>query len=91
MQAAVLDDSATWIEDAAATIVGLAKAQPIVTAEDLAKEMGKPPVANWVGLAFTKAKNAGHIEWVRYVRSNTQTRKGGSVSEWRLKPKGIQS
>jgi alkylated DNA nucleotide flippase Atl1 len=78
---AVMEDNA-WMEDAVATIIGLVHNQEIVTAEDVAREMRRPPVSNWIGLAFTKAKNEGHIEWVRYVRSNTKSRKGGSVSEW---------
>lgn len=82
MQAMALSDE-TWMEDAVATIIGLSQAQEIVTADDLAKEMRKPPVPNWSGLAFTQAHRAGHIEWVRYVKSNNKTRRGGSVSEWR--------
>ena len=82
---ALEESKAEWFEDAVATIVGLAQAQPIVTADDLARELRKPPVSNWVGLAFGKAARAGHIEWIRYVRSNNKTRRGGSVSEWRRK------
>lgn len=90
MQAAVLADE-SWLDDAVATIAGLAQHQDIVTAEDLAREMRKPPHDKMPGLAFTKAKNAGLIEWVRYVRSTTKTRKGGSVSEWRRKQGQEQS
>ena len=84
MIAAALEESrAEWFEDAVATIIGLAHNQEIVTADDLARELRKPPVPNWSGLAFTQAQRAGHIEWVRYIKSNNKTRRGGSVSEWR--------
>lgn len=89
MQAMALSDE-TWMEDAVATIIGLAHSQEIVTADDLARELRKPPVANWVGLAFGQAQRAGHIVWVRYVKSTNKTRRGGSVSEWRRKTEGTQ-
>jgi len=90
MQAAVLEeDRADWFADARVAIRHLAKCQEVVTADDLRKVMRPAPVANWTGLAFTAAHREGDIEWVRYVRSNNKTRRGGSVSEWRRKQEGV--
>lgn len=90
MKPAALDESrAEWFEDAIATIIGLSLSRPIITADDLARELRKPPVSNWVGLAFNQAQRAGHIEWVRYVKSSNKTRRGGSVSEWRRKEQEV--
>ena len=84
MKPAALEESrAEWFEDARLMIRHLAKVQPIVTADELRKVMRPAPVSNWTGLAFTQAHKAGDIEWVRYIKSNNKTRRGGSVSEWR--------
>lgn len=86
MIAAALEEvKAEWFEDARLMINRLAECQPIVTADDLRRVMRPAPVSNWTGLAFTQAHKAGDIEWVRYVRSTSKTRRGGSVSEWRRK------
>ncbi len=87
--AALEEDRADWFDDARFMIRVLAECQDTVTADDLRKVMRPAPVANWTGLAFTAAHKAGDIEWVRYVRSNNKTRRGGSVSEWRRKVEGI--
>ena len=90
MIAAALEESREeWFEDARHMIRQLANCQPVVTADDLRKVMRPAPVSNWTGLAFTQAHKAGDIEWVRYVRSNNKTRRGGSVSEWRRKTEGV--
>lgn len=90
MIAAALEESkAEWFEDARHMIRQLVQSQPVATADDLRKVMRPAPVSNWTGLAFTAAHKAGDIEWVRYVRSNNKTRRGGSVSEWRLKSEGV--
>lgn len=92
MQAAILEDThEAWLEDAVATIIGISHTLPDFSADQLAREMRKPPHANLVGTAFRMAKRAGHIEWVCYVRSTNKTRKGGSVSIWRRVQEGIGS
>jgi hypothetical protein len=84
-----LDDHADWPADARHMIRQLAKSQEIITADDLRKVMRPAPNPHWTGLAFTAAHKAGDIEWVRYVRSNNKTRRGGSVSEWRRRTEGV--
>ena len=86
---ALEEDKSEWFEDARFMIQRLAASNDFITADDLRKVMRPAPVANWTGLAFTAAHKAGDIEWVRYVRSNNKTRRGGSVSEWRRKPEGV--
>jgi hypothetical protein len=83
-----LEDS-EWIEDAVATIIGLARNQEFVTADDLRSSMRPAPVANWTGIAFTTAKREGHIEPVDYRTSTSKTRKHGSQRTWR-KVEGVQ-
>jgi hypothetical protein len=90
MKAAALEeDRADWFADARFMIRQLAFCNQTLTADDLRLVMRPAPVANWTGLAFTAAHKAGDIEWVRYVRSNNKTRRGGSVSEWRRKQEGV--
>ena len=81
MRAAVLDDL-DWSEDAQATIIGLAHAQSTLTADDLARELRKPPHPNMVGAAFRAALTAGHISPVGYQVSTTPTRRHGLVRVW---------
>jgi hypothetical protein len=78
-----------WKEDARLAIVRLSLTESTFTADDLRRVMRPAPVGNWVGLAFTSAQRAGLIEWVRYVKSTSKTRRGGSVSVWRRKPEGV--
>lgn len=82
MQAAVLADE-TWSEDALATIIALSHAQSIITADDLAREMRKPPHCNQVGAAFVAARNLGYIEAIGYQTSATRTRHRGVIRQWR--------
>lgn len=92
MIAAALEESkAEWFEDARFMIQRLAASNDFITADDLRKVMRPAPQPNWTGLAFTAAHRAGDIEWVRYVRSNNKTRRGGSVSEWKRKTEGLES
>ena len=89
MKAMALEESKSeWFEDARHMIRQLAFVQDIITADDLRKVLRPAPNPHWTGLAFTQAQKAGDIEWVRYVRSNNKTRRGGSVSEWRRKTEG---
>lgn len=87
MKRAVLEDI-DWKEDAAAAIEGLSRALPEFTADDLRREMRMPPVANWIGLAFTAAKSAGVIESVQSTVSKSRSRKNGSLKTWRRKLEG---
>lgn len=86
MTAAVLEESfELWQADAVATIIGLAKSQELITADDLRPEMRTPPVANWAGLAFKEAKRLGHIESVETTTSKARSRNCGSLKKWRRK------
>jgi len=83
MIAAVLEDShEAWLEDAVATIVGLAHVHHTFTADDLAREMRKPPHPNMPGQAFSAARSLGHITTVGYQPSTSKSRKGGVVRVW---------
>lgn len=84
MKAMALEDS-EWMADAIATIIGLAHSQDLITADDVNRELRKPPVANWMGIAFTTAKREGHIEAVDYRTSTSKTRKHGALRTWRRK------
>jgi hypothetical protein len=88
MQAAVLEDS-SWPEDAVATIIALSHSQSLVTADDLAREMRKPPHPNQVGAAFSAARSQGLIEAAGYTTSNTPSRHHGVIRTWRRKAEGV--
>lgn len=85
--AAALDEDSheSWIEDAVATIIGLAHVQEVLTADDVRREMRPAPHANLAGIAFTTAKKAGIIEAVGYQTSNNRSRKHGVQRTWRRK------
>jgi hypothetical protein len=83
--AMALDDRIDWNEDALATIVALSNAQSIVTAEDLNREMRKPPHPNMAGAAFTAARSLGFIEAYGYTTSSTPSRHHGVIRTWRRK------
>ena len=83
--AMALDDRIDWNEDALATIVALSNAQSIVTAEDLNREMRKPPHPNMYGAAFSAARTLGYIEASGYTTSNTPSRHHGVIRTWRRK------
>lgn len=90
MIAAALEDShESWLEDAVSTIIGLSHAQEILSADDLHREMRRPPHGNLPGLAFTAAKRAGHIEPVGYQTSTAPSRKHGVQRVWRRKQEGV--
>lgn len=76
-----------WLEDAVATIVGLAESQPTFTADDLRREMREPDDSHWPGTAFTKARSLGYIEGVdgRYVKSVTPSRNHSALKLWTKK------
>jgi hypothetical protein len=90
VKAAVLEDL-FWPEDALATIIALSHAQEIVTADDLARELRKPPHPNQTGAAFSAAKAQGFIEPDGYTTSNTPSRHHGVIRTWRRRIEGAQS
>lgn len=77
-----LDDHDDWHEDAVATIIGLAAAQYSFTADDLAREMRRPPHPNMPGQAFSAARSLGYITAVGYQPSAAKSRKNGVVRVW---------
>ncbi|MFF1382816.1 hypothetical protein ACFVWT_04545 [Arthrobacter sp. NPDC058288] len=82
MKAAALEDN-DWPEDAVSTIVALSLRQSIVTADDLSREMPKPPHPNMAGAAFAAARTLGFIEAVGYQISINKSRKHGVIRTWR--------
>lgn len=87
MQAAVLADE-TWMEDAVATIIGLSHTHEVFTADDLAREMRRPPSDKMPGAAFSTARGQGLIEAAGYTTSNTPSRHHGVIRTWRRKEEG---
>jgi hypothetical protein len=85
MSAPMALEDTDWLHDAVATIVGISLVQQLFTAEDLAREMRKPPNDKMPGQAFAAARNAGHIEGVGYTTSSSKTRKHGVTRVWRRK------
>lgn len=91
MIAAVLEEwDEAWKDDAIATIIGLSLAHPVFSADDLTREMRKPPRSSQVGAAFRSAQAQGLIESVGSVKSTNKTRNHGRHLQWRRKPEGIQ-
>jgi len=88
MKAAILEDNC-WLDDAVATIIGLAISQDTVTAEDVRRHMRPAPSDKMPGQAFAAARNAGHIEAVGYTTSKSTTRKHGVIRTWRRKAEGV--
>jgi hypothetical protein len=83
MKAAALEDShEAWHEDAVATIIGLAAAQHLFSADDLAREMRRPPHPNAPGQAFAAARSLGYITAVGYQQSTSKSRKNGVIRVW---------
>jgi hypothetical protein len=84
VKAAALEDAA-WKGDALAVIIEMSYTQPILTADDLSRELRRPPVANWAGQAFAAARRLGYIEAIGYQTSTNRTRKHGVLRTWRRK------
>lgn len=80
-------DKDVWLEDAVATIIGIAEKQETFTADDLRREMREPDDSHWPGTAFTKARSLGYIEGVdgRYVTSTTPSRNHSALKLWTKK------
>lgn len=83
MTAAMALEDSTWSEDAVATIIALSHAQSTVTAQDLSREMRKPPHPNMCGAAFSAARTLGYIEAAGYTTSSTPSRNHGVIRVWR--------
>lgn len=82
--AAALEEShEEWRADALATIISLARKQSVVTADDLNRELRRPPHCNMIGAAFRAAKNAGYIEVDGFAVSASRSRRQGILREWR--------
>jgi hypothetical protein len=90
VKAMVLEDL-DWMSDAIATIIGLSQAQEIVTAEDLTRELRRPPSDKMPGAAFSAAKAQGFIEPHGYTTSNTPSRHHGVIRQWRRKQEGVRT
>jgi adenosine/AMP kinase len=91
VKAAVLDDL-DWPEDALATIVGIANAQAVFTADDLRREMRPAPNGNMYGAAFAAARNLHLIEAIGDQASTSKSRKYGRLRQWtRHTNKGVES
>ena len=88
MTAAMVLEDTLWSEDAVATIIGLAHSQAIVTAEDLARELRRPPHPNMTGAAFSAARSQGFIEAAGYTTSSTPSRHHGVIRTWRRRVEG---
>jgi hypothetical protein len=71
-----------WKEDAVATIIAISHAQLIFSADDLTREMRRPPHSNMPGAAFTAARAAGYIKAVGYQTSKSKTRRNGVIRTW---------
>ncbi|GAP53835.1 hypothetical protein AHiyo6_04000 [Arthrobacter sp. Hiyo6] len=84
MKAMILEDN-DWPADALATIIGLANKKRRFSADDLSREMRRPPHPNMAGQAFSAAKALGVIEPVGYRTSTNKTRKNGVLRTWRRK------
>jgi hypothetical protein len=82
MKAAALEDNA-WKGEALAVIIEMSYTQSILTADDLTRELRRPPVANWAGQAFAAARRLGYIEAIGYQTSTNRTRKHGVLRTWR--------
>jgi hypothetical protein len=91
MTAAMVLEDSSWSEDAVATIVALANAHEVFTAEALTKEMRIAPHPNLIGAAFSAARSQGFIEAAGYTTSNTPSRHHGVVRVWRRKTEGASS
>jgi hypothetical protein len=88
MTAMALDDHDDWLEDAVATIIALSHAQHVFSADDLAREMRRPPHPNMPGQAFSAARSLGHIRAVGYQLSTSKSRKNGVIRTWTRKTEG---
>ncbi|MBP3044851.1 hypothetical protein KKR91_01325 [Arthrobacter jiangjiafuii] len=75
-----------WSQDAVATILGLARAQSTFSADDLTRDMRKPPHPNMAGAAFSAARKLGYIEPTGFRLSTNPTRRHGVIRTWQATP-----
>jgi adenosine/AMP kinase len=73
---------AEWMEDAIATISGIARHQAEFTADDLRREMREAASPHWYGGAFAEAKRQGIIAAIGNKASTTKTRNYGRHQIW---------
>jgi hypothetical protein len=89
MRALALEqDKDAWLEDAVATIIGIAEKQPVFSADDLDREMRAPDSSKWPGAAFIKARAEGFIEGVEgdlYKKSSRPSRHHSAIKLWTKK------
>jgi hypothetical protein len=71
-----------WKDDAVAAIINLSHAQLIFSADDLVREIRKPPHPNMVGAAFSAARAGGYIRAVGFQTSTTKSRNRGVIRSW---------
>jgi len=81
--AAVLEDShEAWAEEALNIVIGLSHIHHIFTADDLGRNIRKPPHPNLPGQAFSRARSLGLIEAVGFQTSTSKSRKNGVLRVW---------
>lgn len=87
-------DKEAWLEDAVATIIGIAEKQDVFSADDLDREMRAPDYSHWPGNAFSKAAGLGYIEGVKgglYKRSERKSRHHSAIKLWTKKKEEARS
>lgn len=87
-------DKDAWIDDAVATIIGIAEVQSQFSADDLAREMRVPDSSKWPGAAFTKARSEGYIEAVEgdlFKKSSRPSRHHSAIKLWTKKKQEARS
>lgn len=87
-------DKDEWLEDAVATIIGIAEVQSQFSADDLDREMRAPDSSKWPGAAFLKASQEGYIQGVEgdlYKKSSRPSRKGSAIKLWTKKKQEARS
>ena len=82
----VADNNKLWIEWAVAEIVRLARANPMITSDDLRKSMREKNACgchkNAIGAAFRIASRRGHIIRVAFSAAQTPSAHGRVVGAW---------
>ncbi|MDJ0321686.1 hypothetical protein [Pseudarthrobacter sp. PS3-L1] len=84
MKPLALDDL-DWSADCAALIESLAESGQRFSADDISRDMRKPPVPNMTGAAFQAAAAQNLIHCVGYKLSTNPTRRHGIIRIWEKK------
>ena len=79
-------EDADWMDDAIATILGIAQSQEVLSADDLRRELRPAPHSSMVGTAFKEAHRLGYIERVGDKNSSAKSRNGSMIRTWTLHP-----